>query len=723
MKPNKAILTLFSIMVIISMVTACGRKATPLPVLPVTEAPVSPTEAAATEAPTALVQPTTAEQPSAPTEPAAVGKPPAITMDDTQGVAAGKYPQQYEAAEFEAITGGKLEFSDRGSIDPVLTQIYGDIPADVNERLPEEPLVVVPYHEIGKYGGQLEGLSLGPESGNSEYLSWRHANFLRYADDLETIVPNLVKDYAYNDDLTEFTFTLRKGHKWSDGEPFTTADVLFWWDDIINNKDLTPEVPSYWTFGGEPMQVEAVDDVTFKFKTAAPAPGMLPWLARTWILPAAPKHFLESKHLTYNSAINDEAIANGFPSWVEYFYTFHGEWQDSVHRWTEGVPRLEAWIVVEETPEYQLAIANPYYHAVDTAGQQLPYVNKSRENYTQDPQVLELKVIDGEIDEKAQTLGFASVPVFKQHEADGDYKLYLSPAGADGPTVSFNCTHKDPVLRDLFSNPDFSYAMSVALDRSEFNKVICFGECEEISTGVPIHPTASFAKPEWYTYATEYDVDKANQMLDALGLDQRDSEGFRLRPDGKRLVIFANYTIQSMGSNIMNLIKSYWEAVGVKVELKEIATEAYRSLVANNDQDLASFTSGTTLEPSFLSNQYRFYPPFGDPVLEPQCGLSYLEWYKSGGQSGEEPPEDMKRLYELTEKFKTLLPGSDEYVKVGQEIGDIHMKNLFLIGILGPSPSVTIAKNRLGNFVPPLVTAFEFYRAYPYRPDQWYIKE
>ena len=720
MKLSKMVLTLFSLMVIVSLVAGCAQ-ATPMPVPP-TEAPEAPAAPAATEAP-APEEPAATEAPAAATEaPAVVGKPPAITVDDMQGVAPGKYPNQYEVAEFEAATGGTMEFTGRTEFDPQLTAIFGDIPADVNERLPEEPLVLVPYDEIGKYGGQLEGLSLGPESGNSEYLSWRHVNLVRYAEDLVTIVPNLVTDYQISDDLQEFTFTLRKGHKWSDGEPFTTSDVQFWWEDIILNKELTPEVPAVWTFGGEPMTVEIVDDVTFKFITAAPAPGMMPWLARSWILPAAPRHWLEPRHIKYNPDINDEAVAAGKASWVDYFYTFHGEWMDSVHRWTEGLPRLEAWVVVEETPEYQLAVANPYYFKVDTAGQQLPYADKSRESYSQDSQVLELKVINGEVDQKAQTLAFKSAPVFKQHEADGNYVVTLSPSGSDGLNVAFNCTSKDPVLRPLFSNPDFSYAMSIALDRAEFNKVTCFGECDEINTGVPVHPSASFAKPEWYTYATEYDPDKANQMLDALGLDKKDSEGFRLRSDGKRLVVFANYTIQSITSEAMALLKSYWEAVGVKVELKEIATEAYRSLVANNDHDLASFTSGGTLEPSLLSNQYRFYPPFGDPILEPQCGLSYLEWYKSGGASGEEPPEDMKRLYELTEQFKSALPGTDEYVKIGQEIGDIHSRNMFMIGIIGPAPSVQIGNNRLGNYIPAKVSAFEFYREAPYRPDQWFIK-
>ena len=705
MKTRKGVLTLFSIILIVLMVTACAPKATPLPSNPTTAPTTAPVGNTSTEAPMVT------------------GKPPAITMADMQGVAPGKYPQQYEVSEFEAATGGKMEFSGRSDFDPKLIAIYGEIPADVNDRLPSEPLIVVPYNEIGKYGGQLEGLSLGPESGNSEYLSWRHAQFLRYADDLTTIVPNLVKSYEVSDDLKTFTFTLREGHKWSDGEPFTTADVQFWWEDIELNKELTTTVPAYWTYGGEPMTVEIVDDVTFKFITAAPAPGLLSLLATSWILPAAPRHYLEAHHIKYNPAANDEAIAAGKASWVDYFFTFYGEWKDSVHRWTDSPPPpfLEAWLVVEETPEYQLAVANPYYFIVDTAGQQLPYADRTRENYTQDPAVLELKVINGEIDQKAQSLKFASVPIFKEHEADGQYKVHLTMSASDGNTVGFNRTSKDPVLREIFSNPDFSYAMSIALDRHEFNQVTCFGECEEISNGVPISPATSWAKPEWYTYGTEYDPAKANEMLDALGLDKKDADGFRLRPDGKRLVISANYTIQSMSSATMNLIKSYWEAVGVKVETKEIATEQYRAMVANNDQDLSSFTSGSTLEPTFIANQYRFYPPFGDAILEPQFGLSWAEWMKTDGASGEEPPADVKKLFDLVDQFRNALPGTDEYIKVGQEIGDIHMQNMFLIGIIGPSPIVLIAKDRVGNMVVPPISGFEYYREYPVRPDQWYI--
>lgn len=714
MKSKTFHVIVIALIVTAMLITSCGQP-TPLPTIP----PVEEIPAEVTEAPAEPAAEPAAEEPAT-EEVETEGVPPAITTEDRMGIAVGKYPNQYEVAEFEELTGGKMQFSSRPEIHPGLIEIFGEFPSDITDRLPEEPLVEVPYYEIGTYGGQYEGLSLGPESGNSEHLSVRHANLVRYAEDLQTVVPYIAKDFSVSDDLTEFTFTLRKGHKWSDGEPFTTDDVMFWYEDIIMNKELTPEVPSYWVFGGEPMVIEKIDDVTFVIKTAVPAPGLMYWLASTWIGPFAPRHYLESKHIKYNPDINAEAVEEGFASWVEYFFSWHGEWVDSVHRL--GVPRLESYLMVEETTEYQLFAANPYFFAVDTAGQQLPYIDTLRESYSQDSQVLELKIINGEVDAKSQTLSFSSVPVFKQHEADGGYKVSLVETGVDGINLGFNATHKDPVLAEIFSNTDFKYAMSMALDRSEFNKVLCFGECEEISLGVPIHPSSSFAKPEWYTYMTEYNVNKANELLDSVGLDKRDSDGWRLRPDGKRLVIFINYTIQSVSSDAMNLVKSYWEAVGVKVELKEIATEAYRSMVTNNDHDIATFTSGTVLEPMFISNQYRFVPPFGDHSLEPITGQLWADWVASDGANGVEPSDDVKRLFELTAQFKMSLPGSEEYIKAGQEIGDIHMKNIWLIGVISSPPSVMIHKDRLANFSPMKITAFEFYRFYPYRPDQWFLK-
>ena len=171
----------------------------------------------ATEAPMATKEATEAAQPPAATEPAGSTSCPAVTLADMKGISAGVWPQQYEVAEFETMADCTMSFTGRTEYDARLVE-YGFLPEgnlpSLEERLPEEPLVVVPYAEIGKYGGRISGASIAPEAGNSEWLSVRHVNLLRFADDLQAIVPNMAKSYEWNDDYTELTVTLRKGHKW-----------------------------------------------------------------------------------------------------------------------------------------------------------------------------------------------------------------------------------------------------------------------------------------------------------------------------------------------------------------------------------------------------------------------------------------------------------------------------------------------------------------------------
>jgi peptide/nickel transport system substrate-binding protein len=325
--PEKRFYSLIVCFSIVAIVLAACAPAAPT----ATQAP-APTQEA-TEAPAPTEEPA-ATEPAA-TEPAAPGVCPAITVADMQGVAAGQWPQQYEVAEFEAAAGCEMTFTGRDNYDERLVQYKflpeGDLPP-LEERLPEEPLVVVPYDAIGKYGGRISGASIGPESGNSEWLSVRHVNLLRFTDDLQTIVPNMAKAYEWNSDYTELTITLRKGHKWSDGEPFTSDDIVFWWEDIVMNKDLYPDVPSFWVYGGEPMQVEAVDDVTVKFKFAAPAPAFTTLLATTYTHEWAPKHYLQNLLPKYNPKADEEAKAAGFDSWTAQFKGRYDRTAVAIHR-------------------------------------------------------------------------------------------------------------------------------------------------------------------------------------------------------------------------------------------------------------------------------------------------------------------------------------------------------------------------------------------------------
>ena len=141
------------------------------------------------------------------------------------------------------------------------------------ERLPDEPLVVAPYDSIGKYGGVFDMISNNTEAGTSDLLSTRHVNLVRYSNDLPTIVPNIAKSWSWNDDFTQLTFKLRKGHKWSDGAPFTADDVVFFFNDIELNSDLRPKTRKLWVIGGEPVKAEKIDDLHVQLSFAVPVPG------------------------------------------------------------------------------------------------------------------------------------------------------------------------------------------------------------------------------------------------------------------------------------------------------------------------------------------------------------------------------------------------------------------------------------------------------------------
>ena len=254
------------------------------------------------------------------------------TVADAMGVAAGKYPQQYELAEFEQLAGCKLTFQE----NPTIAEMNGRIAGNPNlpplaERLPEEPLVMPPYEQIGRYGGVLDVLSNATEAGTSDFLSVRHVNLVRMSDDLQTIVPNVAKDWQWNDDFTELTFFLRKGHKWSDGAPFTADDVKFWYDDLALDANVSAKPRDYVLVAGQRMQVEAVDPQTVKFVLPAPKPGLLAHFATSYAQGFQPKHFLGQFHPKYNPDADKLAQSLGFENGYAVIAAYFGnsDWTDT----------------------------------------------------------------------------------------------------------------------------------------------------------------------------------------------------------------------------------------------------------------------------------------------------------------------------------------------------------------------------------------------------------
>lgn len=639
------------------------------------------------------------------------------TVKNPQGIETSA-PNQLDRPDYEKQIGHKLELHE----NPLFASLVksGKL-APVEERVPEEALVYLPYEDCGRYGGILRGLSLALESGTSEFLSWRQVNLVRLSDDLQTLVPNVAKSWKWNGDYSQITFTLRKGHKWSDGAPFTADDVVFYIDDIIKNQDIHPTVPGDWVVQGKPVEIEKIDDLTFTLKFGGPYPGFLHYLATggSFFAPYAPKHFYMKYHAKYNADADAEAKAAGHESWVKRFQLIWHKWKDAetIPPLALERPTLESHVLELETDtQRRQFVANPYYFKVDSAGNQLPYIDRQHERFL-DHELFVLSIINGEVDQKAQNVGLSNYPVLKENEAKGGYKVLMPPYGP-GPIIAFNQTHPDAVLREIYGDARFRTAMSLAINRGEINEVLWFGlgrPQQALPLGV------SFVTDENRNYMIDYDPAQANALLDEMGL-KRGADGLRLRADGKPLTILWEYTTQATGgsSEFVTLLSDYWKAVGVNVLPKEVTTQLTRERATANQSDI-NMEWDTPYEPNLISQISLYIPPYSD--ISPLLGVPWRDWLNSQGAQGEEPPAWVKELYALADEWKTVLPGSDRYKEIGRRMVEINQKEMTLIGTIADLPGPTVVKDSLRNVTAWTVQHYNYGRTYPFRPDQWYYAE
>ena len=663
---------------------------------------------------------------------AALAACPTATVADMKGLSPA-FPQQFELAELQEAASCAMAFAENPEIAALNARILGnpELPP-VAERLPAEPLVVAPYAAIGTYGGAIKGLSRATESGTSDVLSLRHVNLVRYSDDLKTLVPNVAKAWSWNDDYTQLTFTLRQGHKWSDGAPFTAEDIAFWYNDIITNRAITEKTPDRWTFAGEPATVEALDPVTLRFTFAAPQPNLLNRWAADYGQTFVPKHFLGRFMDKHNPDAAALRAQHGFATEADAvnFYYGNSDWKDvpspllkdpaKAQAIGVGVkPTLESHIVVEETSEGRRLVANPYFHMVDTAGNQLPYISEIREDFVPEREVVNLRILNGDVTWKQQAVELNDFPLLKENEAKGNYTAALAPTLGETVYYSFNRNHKDAALREIFSDVRFSQALSLGLDREEIVEIVYLGQGTPAQAIPAEAATVNFVTERHRTQFIEHDVARANALLDEMGL-ARGSDGVRRRPDGQPLAFRIQFASQGSPVQLHELARGYWADLGIRVDLREVTSDEYRAGANANDVDVFIWKNDGISGPFISQDATMLVPPFGD-YFNPGGGFEWAEWKATGGASGTEPPADIKELWDLAEQFLSAPLGSPESDALGARIIDIHADNLLKIGIVSDIPSPYVYSNALGNLQPQTAKTYDFYWTYPYRPQQWFF--
>jgi len=582
---------------------------------------------------------------------------------------------------------------------PMFTDLVkaGKLPP-VEERLPENPRVVKVRKEIGKYGGTIRYAELG----------WQVNVCFSVLEPLiegdptfsTNLVPNLLEKFEADKDYKTFTFHLRKGMRWSDGVPVTTDDVLFKWNDVYLNKELTPVFPRDLTVRGKMPTLEIIDKYSFRIKFPESYGSFLQWVSYhyrhyTWIL--VPSHYMKKFHVKYTPLtklaplIKKEGYGKG--EWYKLF----SKKQSGLSPWDinadKDAPVLTPWKFEKLlAPNVRSFVRNPYYWKVDEAGNQLPYIDRIRAELFKDSKVILSKVIAGEVDLQPEMVSFKDLPIVKEFAEANGYKIMIFHNWM-GTWVQYfpNLTHPDLVWRKIINDARFRQALSLAIDRKAISDTIFLGFAKPVQ--VSLLENSKFVEPEFFTAYAEYNPKKAESLLDEMGL-KRGPDGWRVRPDGKRLTLPVEFfEVNPYGVPVTEMVVKYWRDIGIDASMKIILSTLWFTKNEANETVMSVWHACAATDKEVILNGSWLTPAAWGTITG--WGPLWAKWYLTGGKEGEEPPPKIKELFNYRD---TMLysPNPEEVEKAGKALCRSQAENIWRIGV-GDAPVVCIINKDLGN--------------------------
>jgi peptide/nickel transport system substrate-binding protein len=576
----------------------------------------------------------------------------------------------------------------------------------VGERLPVNPLVVEPAGEIGQYGGTLFDLFDGGRL--ADFRTYGYENIVRWSVDGSEVIPNIAEGWEVNDDATAYTFFLREGLKWSDGEAFTADDILFWWEHVETNEVINPGGPHpYQVINGEPATVTKIDDYTVRFSWSSPHSQFLPLMASPYgaRMTQYAEHYVRQFDLDLNpdgvAQMMEEDGADDFRDWwLNNIGTYGGfaEYNDPdrplLHPWLPAAPYF--------TEERFTFVRNPYYFKVDPDCNQLPYIGERTWTRAEDSEVRLLKTIDGESSFcNDNVCSPVNRSVFFDNMEQGNYHFVDAVPGTfNSMQIHMKLNHAVEGQASIMQDINFRIGLSYALDRQTIINTVYLGQGEPWQQSP--RPGSVFYNERLGTQYTEYDVDLANEYLDMV-MPERDGDGFRLRPDGERFTfaVLANVDFRPVFADILQFYERYWEAVGIDTIIVISNDDVWRQRYAEDDVDAFVWhgAAGSGLIPLLDNNTFTPEAAFGWKAwAAEEFGL--VMYGVPATQEAVTPPEGIQRQYEIyTELMSAPI---EEQIVLFEELLELAADQFFNIGLSLPANEYYVVNNNLRN-VPEIV--------------------
>jgi peptide/nickel transport system substrate-binding protein len=504
------------------------------------------------------------------------------------------------------------------------------------------------------------------------------------------IVPDILESIDVKEDRV-FTMRLRKGHRWSDGQPFTTDDFRYFWEDVANNRELSPSgPPSDLLVNGEPPKVEYPDKFTVRYSWSKPNPDFLPRMAgASPLFIFRPSVYLKQFHIKYNKKVAEAAASGKLKrGWA----ATHNR-EDNMYQFDNPkLPTLQPWVNTTKPPSDRfVALRNPYFHRVDASGKQLPYIDRVVLAVAEG-KLIPAKTGAGESDLQARDILFNNYTFLKKGEKTNNYRTLLWKT-ARGSQVALlpNLNVKDPVWRALLRDVRFRRALSLAIDRSSVNQVLYFGLASESNDTVV--PESPLYRKEYQTRWAKYDRKGAIKLLDEIGL-KRGMDGVRTLPDGRAMEIIVETAGESTEqTDVLELVRETWREVGIKLFPKPTQREVLRNRVFSGEAVMSVWTgiengiAGPDASPEELA-----------PTSQQQLQWSrFGQYYETSGKSGEAPDiPEVAELLKLSNAWRVAAT-REERARIWHRMLAIHSEQLFTIGVVNGVLQPVVVRNTLRN--------------------------